>query len=159
MTRRSKFVVAAVTLSLAATWVMWPPPPSAGNAEHIAYPPDYLDVAEAVFRHQFDHNASGTQRRVKYFFLSLEANDPPNAFLARFANEWWPYVRPASMEAQLRGPRLIFSISSVKWLDADTAEVEGGYYHDTLSSSGNLYRVERRAGKWSVTKDELKWIS
>ena len=127
-----------------------------------------LDVAEAVFRYQFDHNASGAQRQVDYFFISLEERDPPQALLTRFANEK-PLVLPASLATsfagtgvrhkELGGRGLIFRISSIKWLDANTAEVDGGYYEAGLSASGNIYRVERRVGKWFVARDEMRWIS
>jgi len=142
--------------------------PSDGIAQSEAHDSDYLDVAEAVLRHQFDHNASGAQRNADYFFIFLEKGDPPPALLARFANEK-PPVLPASLATssafegvkhkESGGRGLIFRISSIKWLDANTAEVEGGYYEAGLSSSGNVYRVERRSGKWSVTKDEMQWIS
>jgi hypothetical protein len=127
-----------------------------------------LDVAEAVFRHQFDPNASGRQRDVDYFFISVENNDPPKALLARFANHT-PRVLPASLATssaiegvkhkELGGRGLIFRFASIKWLDADTAEVYGGYRESGLSGAGNVYRVERRDGKWSVTKVDLKWVT
>ena len=145
-----------------------PTRPSDGIAQSEAYDPDYLNVAEAVFRHQFDHNASGLRRDADYFFIALDKGDPPQALLARFANER-PPVLPASLAASSAGGGikhkdsggrgLIFRIGSIKWPDANTAEVEGGYYEAGLSSSGNVYRVERRGGKWFVTKDEMRWIS
>jgi hypothetical protein len=38
-------------------------------------------------------------------------------------------------------------------------DVEGGYYEGNLSSSGNFYRVERKAGVWVVTDDKVQWVS
>ena len=87
-----------------------------------AQSPDFLDVIEAVFRYQFDHNVSGRQRTANSFFLCLgrfhfEPNpfpfpatgpatapvrsavigqDPPPALIARFAGEI-PPVFPISM--------------------------------------------------------------
>jgi hypothetical protein len=130
---------------------------------------DRLEVFEAVFRHQFDKNASAGQRNVDYFFLALEGGaDPPPEFLARFKDEK-PIVLPASMATASaaagvkhkdRGGRgLIFSVTSIAWLDGDTAEVEGGYYEGGLSASGNTYRVQRVDGAWKVTGDRMKWIS
>lgn len=134
-----------------------------------ARPADQFDVLEAVFRHQFDKNASGQQRNVEYFFLSLDHGaDPPAALLARFKNER-PRVLPVSMAGPSHGSGvkhkedgksgLIFNITRIAWLDANTAEVEGGYYEAGLSASGNTYRVERRDGKWVVTGDKMNWIS
>src|SRR5687768_8970359 len=58
---------------------------------------DRLDVIEAVFRHQFNKNASGGQRNVEYFFLSLDGRaDPPPQLMARFKDEN-PIVLPVSM--------------------------------------------------------------
>ena len=143
-------------------------PPPDGIAQSEAYDPGYLNVAEAVLRHLFDNNASGLRRGADYFFIALEKGDPPQEFLARFASER-PLVLAVSQATssalegvkhkELGGRGLIFRISSIKWLDPNTAEVEGGYYEAGLSSSGNVYRVERRGGPWFVTKSEMRWIS
>src|SRR5688500_12812696 len=37
------------------------------STQPAAKRPEYLNVLEAVFRYQFDHNASGSQRDVDYF--------------------------------------------------------------------------------------------
>jgi hypothetical protein len=173
-TPRYIIVAAALTMSCAFGCnapTAAPPPstrPASATPPNDAHPPEYWDVIEAVFRHQFDHNASAGKRNVDYFFISVENSDPPEALLTRFAAEK-PPVLPASLAAsspsegvrhkELGGRGLKFRISSVKWLDADTAEVQGGYYEGGLSSSGNVYRVERHGGKWSVTKDEMRYIS
>ena len=130
---------------------------------------DRLDVVEAVFRHQFNRNASGGQKNVEYFFLSLDARaDPPPELLSRFKEEK-PIVLPVSMATasasegvkhkELGGRGLIFGVTHVAWLDDSTAEVEGGYYEAGLSASGNTYRVKRTNGVWKVTDDRMKWIS
>ena len=130
---------------------------------------DRLDVLEAVFRHQFNKNASGGQRNVEYFFLSLDGRaDPPPELLARFKDQK-PIVLPLSMATaspapgvkhkDLGGRGLIFRITSIAWLDQDTAEVEGGYYEAGLSASGNTYRVKRANGAWKVIDDRMNWIS
>ncbi len=129
---------------------------------------DRLDVLEAVFRHQFDKNASGGQRNVDYFFLSLdERRDPPAELLARFKDHT-PKVLPVSFATSaagrvrhkdLGGRGLIFRVESIVWLDENTAEVKGGYYEANLSASGNTYRVTRTDGRWKVTKDRMNWIS
>jgi hypothetical protein len=128
---------------------------------------DYLNVAEAVFRHQFRHNAASRQRR-DFYFLSLEKRDPPAELLAKFAKNK-PRVVPQSLAGrtpksgvthkELGGRGLEFYVSSVKWLDANTAEVYGGYYSGNMSASGNVYRVKRRHGRWVVTDNVMKWIS
>lgn len=59
----------------------------------------------------------------------------------------------------LGGTGLIFYITRIAWLDANTAEVDGGYYEAGLSASGHTYRVERHNGKWVVTNDQMHWIA
>jgi hypothetical protein len=130
--------------------------------------PEFLNVLEAVFRHQFEHNASGTQSDVDYYFLSLDDTDPPPELIARFKDHK-PVVLPKSMakasarqgvkHKDLGGHGLIFSIDTIAWLDENTAVIGGGYYEAGLSASCNAYRVERRDGKWIVTKDDLIIIS
>lgn len=143
--------------------------PSQSVAGRDARRTDYWDVVEAVYRYQFNHNASAAKRKVEYFFLLLEEKDPPESLLARFKAET-PRVVPASLATSTGGGHnehrktggrgLKFYIKSVKWLDADTAEVTGGYHEANLSASGNVYRVERRDdGKWVVSKDKRQWIS
>jgi hypothetical protein len=95
-------------------------------------PADYLDVAETVFRYQFDHNASGAQRHANYFFLTLEGPDPPVALMKRFASDK-PQVLPGSVartskergvEHRYRGGEgLIFRIGSITKIDDKSADV------------------------------------
>lgn len=130
-----------------------------------------LDILEAVFRHQFEHNASSAtaQRRVECLFLSLHKDhDPPTELLARFKDHT-PPVEPVSAAAPERwyGIRhkqngrhgIIVLVDRIRWIDADTVEVEGGYYEGSTSASGNVYRVERRDGTWAVVDDRMNWIS
>ncbi|MFT3788752.1 MAG: hypothetical protein QM770_21715 [Tepidisphaeraceae bacterium] len=148
----------------------WTPPTRqpVSSTQPAAQGPEYLNVLEAVFRFQFDHNASGARRKVDYFFLTLDRSDPPADLLARFKDDA-PRVLPASLakasagegvkHKDLGGQGLIFNITSIAWLDANTADVQGGYYEAGLSASGNTYRVERRGGKWVVTHNKMHWIS
>jgi hypothetical protein len=155
------------TKQIAAPWTPSTTQPFS-STQPAAKGPQYLNVLEAVFRYQFDHNASGAQRNVDYFFLALDQSDPPPELLQRFKDQS-PRVLPASMakvsadegvkHKELGGHGLIFDVTRIAWLDANTADVDGGYYEAGLSSSGNTYRVERREGKWIVTKNEMHWIS
>jgi hypothetical protein len=126
------------------------------------------DVREAVFRYQFKHNASGAQQNVDYYFLDLGPEGPIPEFMARFEAHS-PEVLPVS-EATASpakgvshkddgGHGLIFKVGEIQWIDKNTVDVEGGYYEAGLSASGNIYRVERKSGKWIVTKDTMHWIS
>jgi hypothetical protein len=57
------------------------------------------------------------------------------------------------------GKGLKFRINEIKWIDNNTVEMSGGYYEHGKSSSRNLYRVVRKAGKWRVEKDDIREIS
>lgn len=152
------------------------PPPARATTQPIsttrptAREADRLDVLEALFRHQFRHNASAGQRTVDYFFLALDGGaDPPAALLARFRNDEKPKVLPASLATAspsagvkhktLGGTGLLFRVNSIAWLDDDTAEATGGYYEAGLSASGNTYLVKRKNGHWQVANDQMNWIS
>jgi hypothetical protein len=128
---------------------------------------DEEDIREAVFRYQFWHNASAKQQRAKVYFLSIgDDKDPRDAFMARF-DKHKPPVKKLSQATgnfgvvdKKTGERgLIFSVTTIEPVDEDKVMVEGGYYEDGLSSSGNVYTVERKNHKWVVTKDQMLWIS
>jgi hypothetical protein len=57
------------------------------------------DIRETVFRHQFDHNASGQQKSAHAYCLAVlvdnKDSDPSHQFIRRFAHHK-PPVRKAS---------------------------------------------------------------
>ena len=128
------------------------------------------DIREAVFRYQFDHNASGQQKTAKVYFIGVgeKATDPSDDLIKRFA-EHKPPVRKASTSHYVQGKGILdkktgeqglaFSVRSIKWISDNEVEVYGGYYEAELSSSGNTYTVKKESGKWRVTKDKMDWIS
>ncbi len=118
--------------------------------------PEFLDICESVFRHQFEHNASGAQQDAAAYFLTIFDRDPSEEFLSRFAGHS-PPVRKGSEFAVGKG--LKFRVDSIERMGPDKAQVSGGYYEASESSSGNVYTVVRRKGKWVVEKDEMQWIS
>jgi hypothetical protein len=129
------------------------------------------DVREAVFRHLFDHNASGQQQAAKVFCLQIEGKqDPSTELLRRFeGNE--PRVKKVSLCTFQHGqprsgvvdasgaPGLIFRIDAIQHPTADSAVVEGGYFEAGLSSSGNVYELVKEGDRWIVKKDTMRWIS
>ena len=126
------------------------------------------DIREAVFRHQFGHNASAIRKKAKAYYLALGSvlnkRDPSSEFMQRFKGHK-PSVERASLVEErygritgIRGG-LIFYIEEIRWINENEVEVSGGYYEGTLSSSGNKYQVVRKNGKWAVKKDTMKWIS
>ncbi len=127
------------------------------------------DIREAVFRYQFEHNASGSQRGVDYYFIAVdESTDPPPEFVGRFAGHK-PSVLPVSAATaptpsgvshkELGGTGLIFRVSTIRWIGDTVVEVEGSYFEGGVSASGNTYRVELRGDTWVVTSNNMNWIA
>ena len=178
MTHLAAVLLLATSLSAgcASPRAAAPPADSALRASTAIQAPPRLeasddDIREAVFRHLFDHNASGQQRAAKVFCLQIEGKaDPSPELLRRFeGNE--PRVKKASRCSFSHGPAgggvqdetgasgLIFRVDSIQHTGPDAAVVEGGYFEAGLSASGNLYELARESGRWVVKKDTMQWIS
>jgi len=128
------------------------------------------DIREAVFRYQFEHNASAQQTNSKVYFLGVagKSGDPSEELIKRLAGHK-PPVRKASASHYVKGKGILdkktgeqglaFSINSIKWVSDSEVEADGGYYEAEKSSSANVYTLKKQNGKWHVTKNKLKWIS
>ena len=125
---------------------------------------DMDNIREAVFRHQFQHNASGQQQLAHAYFLSVEDGDPDDKFMERFKDHQ-PTVKKNSQakgEFKKEGGSLdglMFHISAITQISPNKVEVAGGYYESGLSSSGNVYILKRVNNKWIVISDNMLWIS
>lgn len=128
------------------------------------------DIREAVFRWQFDHNASGQQKNAKVYFLGFHGKqgDPTDEFMKRFAGHNPPVRKVSACESDAKkGVRdkttgemgLIFWISNVRWKSDTEVELGGGYDESGGSASTNVYVVKKVAGKWKVTSDKMMTIS
>jgi len=128
-------------------------------------------IREAVFRYQFEHNASGQKQQAHAYCLSIRLSDkntdPSDEFIKRFSGHK-PPVRKASechwakgevVENRTGRPALIFAMSNITWVLETEVTVGGGYEEANLSSSGNTYTLKKQAGKWTVTGDRMNWIS
>jgi hypothetical protein len=127
------------------------------------------DIREAVFRYQFEHNASGQQKRASVYCLSIRENtDPSDELIERFAVSD-PPVRKISecsvspfggvVDQRTHKLGLVFRVGSIQWISATEVEAGGGYYEAGLSASGNTYSVKKRLFKWRVAADKMNWIS
>lgn len=56
-------------------------------------------------------------------------------------------------------PATIFRIERIVWISPTEVKVSGGYEEGNLSASGNTYTVVKNNEKWTVTKDDMGWIS
>jgi hypothetical protein len=131
-------------------------------------------IQEAVFRYQFEHNASVVQQRADAFYLALgdphekTAIDPPAEFLARFA-ALKPRIAGYSeaernetgwvIDKKTKKAGVIFFVHSIRKTGPDTAEAKGGYQEDKLSASGNTYHLKFGWRGWCVVGASMDWIS
>jgi len=137
-----------------------------GDAEEV-------DLLEVVFRHLIEHNASsGTALGTNDFvFLSLgsaeSGQDPPAELLARFAGSV-PRVEPVSAavvtregvrHGEMEGRGVLLRVERIRRIDADTVDVDGGYFEASRSASGSSYRLRRVGSSWRVVGEALWWIS
>jgi len=129
------------------------------------------DLMEAVFRYQFAHNGSSKQNRAYAYYLAICFNqDPGDEFIKRFKNSKPPVMKisqsttdtglgQAVKDRKTGQEGLIFRITSIRFINDETAEVKGGYYEASLSASGNTYQLIRIGRYWIVIKDVCNWCS
>jgi hypothetical protein len=117
------------------------------------------DIYEAVFRYQFDHNASAIQKRAEKYCLSLPGEQIPGApFFQRFGDHHPPVVAADRCERK-SGQSLFFRIQHLDWRKDNEVWVRGGYWEGRLSSSTELFRVVHENGKWIVKGARMEAIS
>ena len=136
--------------------------PSSGPGATRQPPPREVsepDILEAVFRYQFEHNASGLQKSAERYCLSVEGDRMPSAdFLRRFAGHT-PPVTSADQCDRTTGRDLFFLVKDIQRQGENEVWVRGGYWEGNLSSSGELYIVGRENGKWVVKESRMEMIS
>ena len=119
--------------------------PSGGGGDAPAPPKDPLDVYEAVFRYRLKNHPRDVRG-----YLSVDGRDLPADLLRRLRRDW-PNLAPASEEPKEKGLRL--SVSELKWIDANTAEVHAGYWFPTKFAGEGYFadhRVVKKDGQWVV---------
>jgi len=117
------------------------------------------EILEAVFRYQFQHNASGIQSKADRYCLTLpEDKNPGEDFLHRFAGNQPPVVS-ADQCSKKGGRDLFFRVQSLDWRSDEEVWVRGGYWEGNLSSSIEMYRVLRKNGRWIVEGSRMEAIS
>jgi hypothetical protein len=130
-----------------------PPPPA---QDRVAAQDEIL---EAVYRYQFQHNASAIQGKADRYCLTLpQDTNPSEEFLRRFA-EIQPPVVDADQCRKKAGRDLFFRVQSLDWRSDEEVWVRGGYWEGNLSSSVEMYRVLRKNGRWIVEGSRMEAIS
>lgn len=136
--------------------------PSSGPGATRQPPPREVsepDILEAVFRYQFEHNASGIQQNAERYCLTQTGGGKLGAeFLGRFAGHRPPVV--AAEECDRRSGRNLFFQAKIETWESDSeALVRGGYYEGNLSSSRETFRVVWEDGRWVVRDPRMEVIS
>ncbi|HEX7182576.1 MAG TPA: hypothetical protein VF756_12090 [Thermoanaerobaculia bacterium] len=155
-----KILSALLVLALSLGCARNPPTPAtAGSSEASTASAADDDIREAVFRYQFEHNASGLQKSAERYCLSVEGDRMPSAdFLRRFAGHT-PPVTSADQCDRTTGRDLFFLVKDIQRQGENEVWVRGGYWEGNLSSSGELYIVGRENGKWVVKESRMEMIS
>lgn len=130
--------------------------PALSSADQAAAQPE---IYEAVFRYQFEHNASGVQKGAERYCLSLPGETMPDAaFLNRFEGNRPPVVAADQCQRKT-GKDLFFRVQNLDWRSDSEVWVRGGYFEGNLSSSIESFRVIRKDGKWVVAGSRMEAIS
>jgi hypothetical protein len=108
------------------------------------------DIAEAVFRYQFQHNAATIRQTAERYCLSLpDGRNPDAAFLQRF-DAVRPPVLAADRCERKAANDLFFRVQMFDWRSDDEVWVRGGWSEGTLHATTESYRVLRKDGRWTV---------
>jgi hypothetical protein len=129
------------------------------------------DIREAVFRYQFDHDATQQKTYTKVYFISIEnEKDPDDEFLRRFAGNT-PMVKKKSqavgdnkgtggvIDHETRGSGIIYRITQLKWVNENEVEVEADFHVAMLFAGGCKYRVRRENNQWLIKGWISQWES
>jgi hypothetical protein len=117
------------------------------------------EIYGAVFRYQFDHNASAIQKNAERYCLTLPGGRTPSAeFLKKFEGNHPPVVAADQCERK-SGRNLFFQIQRLDWRKDNEVWVRGGYWEANLSSSVEMFRVLNENGKWAVKGARMEAIS
>jgi hypothetical protein len=124
------------------------------------------NIRESVFRYRMAESRSSGP-----FFLSIDGNDPSDAFMARFATSDRK-VKKASESQYVKDPSpgwlrdrstgeqgISFSADAISWLSSDRVEVRGGMYCGGLCADAGVYRIEKKQGRWVVIEYKIKVVS
>lgn len=148
---------------------------------------DEDDIREAVLRYQMltwseegnkavkeatNQNEKAVAEALNFvvLFISVDSKDPSDEFIKRFQNfprrvekcsrsEVDKQQMNAVVDKTTRDRGIVFRVEMIKWLGANSAEVDGGYFCSGLCASGQTFKVHRKQGVWTVTGSKMHWIS
>jgi hypothetical protein len=123
-------------------------------------------VRLAVFKDFLARTDGDNQKAV---YLSIGHHKDPSEGLMVAIGSWRTPVKTVSQcttdprgvvvdkETLKRG--YILSVSTIKWIDADTAELQFSLYQAPLGAHGYELRVHRQNDQWEVHRTENEWVS
>jgi hypothetical protein len=113
------------------------------------------DVAEAVFRNQIQHFATGSDEFANQYVLRVFGRRPPADLLRRFEG----HRPPVTGWGYWPDPRSVgFRITEFRRIDGDAAEVLATTDINGHTTSLTEYTLVRGAGAWIVVRDMSIWI-
>jgi hypothetical protein len=127
-------------------------------AQPQAAPSDDDQIREAVARYQI----ASWDLKAEIYFLSIDAKDPSDAFMKRFADTNPPVKRKSVskrtkdlvstiVEAKTEKMGVLFDQGAIRKLGDTKADVSGGYDCGSLRSATGVYHLELREKRWVVT--------
>jgi hypothetical protein len=124
------------------------------------------DIRESVFRYRIDY-----PKRNCPVFLSIDAKDPSDAFMRRFAASGRT-VKKASESYFKEDPApgwlrdrstdeegVAFSVGPISWQSSDQVEVRGGMYCGGLCADAGIYKLKKKERHWVVVEYKELMVS
>jgi hypothetical protein len=136
----------------------------------VRIPPNRIfeedDIREAVFQYLIEIRKFPGQ-----VFLSIDGNDPSDAFMSRFSDEKnFPtkisrsYFKKDPFPGWLRDRTtnekgVGFNVSSISWISTIEVEVKGGSYCGGLCADAGVFKVTKKNGRWKVDYYRIRLVS
>jgi len=141
-----------------------------GCTPNLSKAEEELRIQQSVLRYQFEHNAAANKYDI--FCIGMSEGEPnsdaPTKLIRDLNDASHKVVKHSDCNAHMDNgvtehssgkPALMLNVGKVNWLTKDEAMVEGGYYENGLSSSGNTYHLKKISGVWRVVQNQMNWIS
>lgn len=127
---------------------------------------DSLELAELTFRLLIRNNQAVKPFKSKYFIMSFlhcaqHMSLNPEAPLMIALQDIRPRIKNTmyyfSNKKKLEGKVMFFFITEMTMVDANTAQVKGGYYQSDNACRGHIYRYKREDGVWELQRSVIEW--
>ncbi len=143
-------------------------------------------IREAVLRYQMEgwyrdgdkheKEATSDQEKAvakrlnfKVFFVAVNGKDPNDELIRRLQDIPRKIMKISAAKSAKQMGGLVdketkesgieFSVDTIRWLDEESVEVDGGYFCDSLCGAGTTYKLHHENDKWVVKSAILRWIA